>query len=39
MTATKQYFPLVRFVMLYKMVLTSESEDKTLKSDLSNDSY
>jgi len=39
MTATKQYFPLVRFVMLYKVVLTFESEDKTLKSDLSNDSY
>ena len=39
MKATEQYFPLVLFIMLYKVVLTSESADETLKCDYSNKSY
>ena len=31
MKATKQYFPVVLFIMLYKVVLTFESVDKILK--------
>ena len=38
MKATEQYFPVVLFIMLYKMVLTSVSVDKILKCDHSNDS-
>jgi len=30
MKATEQYFPVVLFIMLYKVVLTSESVDETL---------
>ena len=30
MKATKQYFSVVLFIMLYKVVLTFESVDKTL---------
>ena len=30
MKATEQYFPVVLFIMLYKVVLTFESADKTL---------
>ena len=30
MKAAEQYFPLVQFIMLYKVVLTFESEDKIL---------
>ena len=37
--ATKQYFPVVLFIMLYKMVLTVESVDEILWSDHSNESY
>ena len=36
---TKQYFPVVLFVMLYKVVLTLESVDEILKCDHSNESY
>jgi len=31
MRATEQYFPVVMFIMLYKVVLTSETVDETLK--------
>ena len=30
MKATEQYFPVVLFIMLYKVVLTFESSDETL---------
>ena len=36
MKAPEQYFPVVMFIMLYKVVLTTESVDKILKSDYSN---
>jgi len=39
MKATEQYFPVVLFIMLYKMVLTFESVDEILKCDSSNKSY
>ena len=39
MKATEQYFPVVLFIMLYKMVLTVESVDEILWSDHSNESY
>ena len=39
MKATEQYFPVVLFIMLYKMVLTFESVDEILKCDHSNESY
>ena len=39
MKATKQYFPVVLFIMLYKVVLTFESVDEILKRDHSNESY
>ena len=32
-------FPVVLFIMLYKVVLAFESGDEILKSDLSNESY
>ena len=31
MKATEQYFPLVLFIMLYKVVLTFESVDEVIK--------
>ena len=31
MKATEQYFPVVLFIMLYKVVVTFESVDKILK--------
>ena len=34
MKATEQYFPVVLFIMLYKLTLTSKSVDKILKCDL-----
>ena len=34
-----QYFPVVLFVMLYKLVLTFESVDEIQKCDHSNESY
>ena len=37
--ATEQYFPAVLFIMLCKVVLTSESVDENLKCDHSNESY
>ena len=37
--ATEQYFPVVQFVMMNKMVLTVESVDKILEYDHSNESY
>ena len=39
MKATEQYFPVVLFVMLYKVVLTFESVDEILWCDHSNESY
>ena len=39
MKATEQYFPVVLFIMLYKVVLTFESVDKILKCYHSNESY
>ena len=38
MKATEQYFPVVLFIILYKVVLTFESVDKILKCDHSNES-
>ena len=37
--ATEQYFPVVLFIMLYKVVLTFESMEKMLKCDHLNESY
>ena len=37
MKATEQYFPVMLFIMLYKMVLTFESMDEILKCDHSNE--
>ena len=39
MKATEQYFPVVLFIMLYKVVLTFESVDEILWCDHSNKSY
>ena len=39
MKATEQYFPVVLFIMLYKVVLTYESVDEILKCEHSNESY
>ena len=39
MKAAKQYFPVVLFIMLYKVVLTFESVDEIFKCDHSNESY
>ena len=39
MKATEQYFLVVLFVMLYKVVLTFESVDEILNCDHSNESY
>ena len=39
MKATEQYFPVVLFIILYKVVLTFESVDEILKCDHSNESY
>ena len=39
MKATEQYFPVVLFIMLYKVILTVESVDEILKYDHSNESY
>ena len=36
--ATEQYFPVVLFIMLYKVVLPLESLDQILKCDHSNES-
>ena len=39
MKATKQYFPVVLFIMMYKVVPTFESVDEILEYDHSNESY
>ena len=39
MKYTKEYFPMVVFIMLYKVVLTFESVDEILKCDHSRESY
>ena len=39
MKVTEQYFPVVLFVMLYKVVLTFEPLDEILKCEHSNESY
>ena len=39
MKATEQYFPVVLFITLYKVILTFESVDEILKCDHSNESY
>ena len=39
MKATEQYFTVVLFIMLYKVVLTFESVADILKCDHSNESY
>ena len=37
MKATEQYFPVVLFIILYKVILTFESVDEILKCDHSNE--
>ena len=37
--AMEQYFPVVLFIMLYKVVQTFESVDEILKCNHSNESY
>ena len=39
MKAIKQYFPVVLFIMLYKVVLTFATVNEILKCDHSNESY
>ena len=39
MKATERYFPVVLFIMLYRVVLTFESVDEIPKCDHSNKSY
>ena len=39
MKTIEQYFPVVLFIMLYKVVLSFESEDEILKCHHSNESY
>ena len=39
MKAIEQYFPVVLFIMLHKVVLTFESVDEILWCDHSNESY
>ena len=39
MKTTEQYFPVVLFIMLYKVTLTFESVDEILWCDHSNESY
>ena len=39
MKATEQYFPVVLFIMLYKVVPTFLSVDEILKFNHSNESY
>ena len=39
MKATEQYFHVVLFIMLHKVVLTFEFVDETLKCDQSSESY
>ena len=39
MKATEQYFSVVLFIMLFKVILTFESVDEILWCDHSNESY
>ena len=39
MKATEKYFPVVLFIMLYKVVPTFESVDEIIKCDHSYESY
>ena len=39
MKATEQYFPMVLFIMLYKVVLTFQSVDEIVPYDHSNESF
>ena len=39
MKATEQYFPVVLFIMLYKVALTFEPVNEILKCDHLNESY
>ena len=39
MKATEQYFPVVLFIMLYKVVLSSKFVEEILKREHSNESY
>ena len=39
MKTTEQHFPVMLFIILYKVVLTFESVDEILKCDHSNESY
>ena len=39
MKATEQYFPVVLFIMLYKVVLSFECVDEITKCDHSSESY
>ena len=39
MKVIERYFPVVLFIMLYKVFLTFESVDEILKCDHSNESY
>ena len=39
MKATEQYFSVVQFILLYKVVLAFESVDEILKCDHSNENY
>ena len=39
MKASEQYFPVVLFIELCKVILTFESVDEILKCDHSNESY
>jgi len=39
MKATEQYFPVLLFIKLYKVVLNFESVDEILKCDHSNEIY
>jgi len=39
MKATEQFFPVVLFIMLYKVVLTFEFVNEIQKCDYSNESY
>jgi len=39
MKATELYFPVVLFIMLYKVILNCETVDEILECDHSNESY
>ena len=39
MKAFEQYFPVMLFIMLYKVVLTFESVDEIVKGNHSNERY